>query len=257
MITSRGARRFMVLVASTALTTTALASAGAVVTAPAGSPLVVDTFGRTLAAGWGSADTGGAWIGSTRFLSVSGGTGKIVVAAPGRGPSVFLPATTTSDADLTVTMSSDKVGTGNGVYLSAMGRRVTGAGDYRFQTRLHADGLVGAMILRTDAVGAQTALTPEATVPGYHFAAGDKLNVRFQVTGTSPTTLRAKVWPAAAAEPSTWLRSANDTTTGLQVAGNVGFMTYLSSSGTNAPVTTSFDNLYVRPTTPGPSGTEP
>jgi hypothetical protein len=46
-----------------------------------------------------------------------------------QGPSIYLNSTTTSDADLTVTMSSDKVGTSNGVYLFTVGRRVAGVGD--------------------------------------------------------------------------------------------------------------------------------
>lgn len=151
---------------------------------------------------------------------------------------------------MTFTMSSDRVGTGNGVYLFAEGRRVSGAGDYRLQVRLRPDGLVGASILRTDAAGAQTVITPEATVPAYRFVAGDRLNVRLQVTGTSPTTVRAKVWPAAATEPATWLASGTDATAGLQVSGSIGFVTFLSGTGTNAPVAVSFDDLYVRRTTP-------
>jgi hypothetical protein len=250
MIMSRGARRFMVLLASAALAASTLTPAAAAATEPTGTPIVVDTFGRTLASGWGSADTGGTWTGSTSSLSVGGGTGKIRIAAAGSGPSVYLNTTTTKDADLTATMSSDKVGTGSGLYLSTLGRRVAGAGDYRLQTRLRADGLVGVSILRVTAAGAQTVISAEATVPAYHFVAADKLNVRLQVTGTSPTTVRAKVWPATTTEPVAWLRSVTDTTAGLQVAGSVGFMAYLSGTGTNAPVTTSFDNLSVRPTTP-------
>jgi PKD repeat protein len=214
------------------------------------TPFIVDTFGRTLATGWGSADTGGAWSGSTSSLSVGGGTGTIKVATAGSAPSVYLNATTTADADLSATMSSDKVGTGNGVYLFTVGRRVSGAGDYRLQTRLRSDGLVGVSILRVDAAGVQTVIKSEVTVAGYHFVAGDKLNVRFQVTGTSPTTLRAKVWPAALTEPATWLVTGTDSTAGLQAPGSVGFIAYLSGSGTNAPITTSFDNLYVRPSGP-------
>ena len=250
MIMLRGTRRFMVLLASAALAASTLTTVEAAASAPTGTPIVVDTFGRTLASGWGSADTGGAWTGSTSSLSVGGGTGKIRIAAAGSGPSVYLNTTTTKDADLTATMSSDKVGTGSGLYLSTVGRRVAGAGDYRLQTRLRPDGLVGVSILRVDAAGAQTVISAEATVPGYHFVAADKLNVRLQVTGTSPTTVRANVWPATMTEPAAWLRSVTDTTAGLQVAGSVGFMAYLSGTGTNAPITTSFDDLYVRPTTP-------
>ena len=62
--------------------------------------------------------------------------------------------------------------------------------------------------------------------------------------------MRAKVWPAALTEPAAWLATGTDTTAGLQVAGSIGFVSFLSGTGTNPPVTTSFDNLYVRPTSP-------
>ncbi|GMA86183.1 hypothetical protein GCM10025868_14330 [Angustibacter aerolatus] len=65
------------------------------------------------------------------------------------------------------------------------------------------------------------------------------------MTGTSPTTLRARVWRAGATEPTTWAVSGTDATAGLQAAGGVGVLTYLSSATTNAPVTLSVDDLRV------------
>ncbi len=67
------------------------------------------------------------------------------------------------------------------------------------------------------------------------------------MTGTVTTTLRAKVWPAGAPEPTAWTLTGSDTTTGLQTTGSIGLGTYLSSTATNAPVVASFDDLVAVP----------
>ena len=69
------------------------------------------------------------------------------------------------------------------------------------------------------------------------YAVGDLLNLRVQVLGTSPTTVRAKVWKVGTVEPAAWQRSVTDTTAGLQASGSVGLFVYHSSSATNAPNT--------------------
>jgi len=107
------------------------------------------------------------------------------------------PLFASSDADLTVTMSSDKVGTGNGVYVFAPGRRVAGAGDYRLQIRLRADGLVGASILRTDAAGAQTVLRLHERTSRIKSACHNhRVCGRIPWRGTSPRATAAVVKPA-------------------------------------------------------------
>ncbi len=93
--------------------------------------------------------------------------------------------------------------------------------------------------------GAETTLQPAINLPGLTYAAGDRLNVRFQAAGASPTALNLKVWKVGTAEPSAWQRTVTDSTAGLQSAGGVGLRTYLSSTSTNAPVTVSFDDLVV------------
>jgi len=48
--------------------------------------------------------------------------------------------------------------------------------------------------------------------------------------GASPTTLRAKIWSATAAEPDAWLETVTDSTDGLQVAGSVGLASNLAGN---------------------------
>jgi hypothetical protein len=85
----------------------------------------------------------------------------------------------------------------------------------------------------------------ETKVAGLTYTAGQRLQVRFVATGTSPTVLRAKVWATGTAEPSTWQVSASDSTAALQVAGAVGLANYLAGSSTNAPVVSSFQAFKV------------
>ena len=78
------------------------------------------------------------------------------------------------------------------------------------------------------------------------YALGDRLTIRFQVSGVGTTSLAAKVWKAGSAEPTTRRLSGTDGTASLQVPGSVGFISYLSGSTTNAPVVTTMDDLAVK-----------
>jgi hypothetical protein len=82
---------------------------------------------------------------------------------------------------------------------------------------------------------------------GYTHTAGGKLQLRLQaITANGTTTLNGKVWPDGAAEPVEWFVTTTDAQAELQAAGQVGILTYLSGSATNAPVTVTIDNLEVR-----------
>jgi hypothetical protein len=75
---------------------------------------------------------------------------------------------------------------------------------------------------------------------GLTFTPGDTFVLRVQAEGANPTTIRAKVWRAGAAEPSAWMATATNTTAALQTAGTLGIRTVNSSS---TVTTLSFDNL--------------
>ena len=112
-----------------------------------GQPFVVDSFARTRTSGWGAADVGGTWtVGSSASSAVGGGAGSLTVDAGQTNPAV-LPAVSSSDTDLQTTFAVDRLPTGNGVYLSIIGRRAgvesrvrrQGDGPGRRQTRAAAD----------------------------------------------------------------------------------------------------------------------
>ncbi|MEW2359031.1 LamG-like jellyroll fold domain-containing protein [Spirillospora sp. NPDC029432] len=206
--------------------------------------LASDAFGRTVASGFGNADTGGAWtaVGSAGATSVSGGAGRIALADPAKSGGAYLKDATAPGADVSVKVATDKEGTGNGVYFWLAGRRVEGEGEYRARIRLRPSGVVSLQLSRTDAAQAETAVVAEQTVAGLTYAPGQALRMRLQVTGSGPTTLRAKVWADGAAEPG-WQLTGTDSTAGLQAAGSVGLRSYLAGNATNAPFALTVDDF--------------
>jgi PKD repeat protein len=231
---------------ATASTTRAV-TVTAPVTPPAATTYATDAFERAVTGGLGTADTGGAWslAGRTTSYAVNGGLGRITAPTAGATSSAFLNAVSSAQTDALVDLSLDKAQTGGGTYVSVVGRRVDAANDYRGKLRLTADGKVSASVTRTVA-GSEVTVT-SVVVPNLTYAAGGVLRVRTQVTGTNPTTVRVRVWPAGTTEPTSWAVSATDATAALQAPGSFGLVAYLSGSATNAPMTASFDNLTVGP----------
>jgi hypothetical protein len=205
--------------------------------------LARDAFARTISGGFGTADLGGAWTttGTAANLSVDGSAAKAALPTLSAGPGAYLNGISTTDADVSVALSADKVGTGNGVYVWVAARRTSGAGEYRVRVRLRPSGVVSLQLSRTDSANTETAIGTEQTIAGLTYAAGTVLHVRVQAVGTSPTALQAKVWTGAT-EPG-WQVTGSDSTAGLQVAGSVGVRTYLSGSTTNAPITVTLDDF--------------
>jgi large repetitive protein len=217
-------------------------SASVTVTAPAF--LARDDFGRTTANGWGSAEVGGAWTvgGPADRWSVGGGRGSVSLNA-GNGYTASLNSLSAASTDVTLNVGADKVATGGGQYVSVIGRRVSSNTDYRAKVQLAANGTVNLWLARTVS-GTETVLTG-GVVSGLTVSAGDRFEVRMQAVGSSPTTLRAKIWKSGTTEPAAWTRTASDSTAGLQVAGGVGMYYYVSGSTTNSPTVLSTDGFRV------------
>ena len=227
---------------------------------PPVTSLASDAFSsRVVSSGFGVADVGGAWLttGSAANYSVADGVGTVEMTGPGSGRAAYLDDVSSSSSDVSVQVRLDKPATGGGTYVSVIGRWVTSpsVADYRVKVRYLSDGSVQAFLVRF--TGSETTLATTAPIPGLTVAAGETLNVRFEVDGTSSTLLRAKVWKAGEAEPAAWLMTTTDNTAVLQAPGGVGLITYLSGSATNAPQFASFDNLNVVNVGPPPPNVAP
>ncbi len=220
------------------------------VSVTAQSVIAADQFERTLVNTWGSADIGGTWTVSTSngVSSVSGGKGRSVMAAAGRGSVSTLDSVNARDVDISFEYSLDKVPAGTNarvdhkVYL-----RRGSAGEYRALVRVQSGGVVSAFFKRYVAGQGTPGIGGQVTVPGLTYAAGDTLNVRVRATGASPTNLMLKVWRLGTAEPAAWTVSRTDTTAALQGPGSIGLLPYLSPSATNAPVQARYDNFRAVP----------
>src|SRR3954468_3243935 len=221
------------------------------VTQPTGPvDFATDTFNRTVSNGWGTADLGGNWTtsGTAAKFSVTPQTGNIVLPAAGNTRSVYLGSTTRTDTDYRFTLSLDKVPTGSGAYLDVVGRRVGTNTEYRARLVMASTGRITVQLTALKGTSTPVAVASAVTLPAtITYGANTQLNVRMQVTGTNPTTVRLKVWPASQAEPTAWQTTGTDTYAGLQSAGAVGLTAYLSSSVTNVPVTVRLSNLSARP----------
>jgi large repetitive protein len=213
-----------------------------------------DTFNRTVANGLGTADLGGAWTrvgGSAANLSVAPGTASLLMPTASTQDSVYLAGVsqTTSETDATFTDNNTSTGTA-GVYVYIDGRRVSTNNEYDARIRLTPTGGVAVELTKYAGSATATAIGSELTIPGLTYTPGTMLNVRFQVSGTNPTTLKVKVWKATTTEPTAWTLTTTDTTTGLQTAGAVGITTYLSGSTTNAPTTVQLTSFNAGPLKP-------
>ncbi|MGO4491888.1 hypothetical protein AB4Y86_07340, partial [Arthrobacter sp. 2YAF22_2] len=209
------------------------------------APLAQDGFARIVANGFGKADVGGNWStsGGNANFAVNNGSGKMITAK-GVQLTATLGSVSSTSSDTQVQLSLDKLSDGGGFFTTVIGRRVSGAGDYLAKIWISKSGLM-TLDLKSTAGGTETTLK-SITVPGLTYTAGMQLAVRLQVSGNSPTTLRAKVWNTAVAEPTAWQVTATDAAITMQSAGSVGVMTYLSGTATNGPVTLSLTNWVTR-----------
>ncbi len=218
------------------------------VTAPPGGPFAADGFNRTSAAGWGSAETGGAWsVSSTGNTSVGAGAGLLRLPSPGATTSAYLGTVQQDSSDVRLDFTADKPATGGGTFLSLEGRRVAAKNAYRATVRLsNANKVVVTLEAQKNSPTATT-LAPSVTLPE-NVTAGTQIHVRLQTFGAgSTTTIRAKVWTGSATEPAGWTTTATDAEPGLQGLGGIGLICYLSGSATNAPVGLSILEIAATP----------
>jgi PKD repeat protein len=195
--------------------------------------IAADTFSRTVASGLGTADTGGAWTttGVTGTYSVADGSARLAIGGS-RAATLMLPSVSSLNVDLTNTTWLEQAASTSGSYLYSTPRS-TSSGDYRVKVKVVPNASLTLQIVRTTGTS-DTALTAQSAVPDLTLPTGTKLRVRVQAFGSSPTTIRARIWLDGGTEPTTWQASVTDSTAGLQQAGGVGLGSYLSGSFSSA-----------------------
>jgi PKD repeat protein len=218
---------------------------------PASGTLAADAFSRTVSGGLGTADTGGAWTtsGTASSFAVTGGAATI--ASPsGANRFAYLGSVSSSDTDLTATIGLTRP-RASSLYAGLIGRRL-GTATYAARIVVSSSGTAQVQLQRnTDTV------LKSATLSGGTIGTGDQMRLRLQVTGASPTTVRAKAWKVGTPEPTTWQVTTTDATSGLQSAGSIGLYSYLCSTGRPSPITVTFDDITATTGQPAPSNTAP
>ncbi|WP_427019105.1 PKD domain-containing protein [Pseudarthrobacter sp. P1] len=127
------------------------------VTTTAGTaPFAQDTFSRTVSNGLGTADTGGPWTvtGSTSNYSVASGTGRVRIASAGSTNRAYLGSVSSSATDIYLELGSDKPASGSGLYLTVVGRRIAGSGEYNAKAHVTSSGAVDLSLNRATASSA-------------------------------------------------------------------------------------------------------
>lgn len=198
-----------------------------------------DQFERTVSSGWGAADKGGTWSiqgGSASVTSVSSGVANIN-NAPGGTRELSLNSISLRDT-LTKVTYSVSAGPSTGNIYAGIGARYSGQGSYRAAAWHRTDGSMWLVIQRA---GTSIASLP---LSGYSWSAGSSFQLATEVSGSSPTTIKAKIWAAGTAEPAGWQLQATDSASSLQAAGAPSLYGYRSGSSTGTNVL-SFDDYTV------------
>lgn len=163
-------------------------SASVTVASPADAVLAADAFGRTATNSWGTADTGGSWTlaGGSSAFSVADGKG-VIALSPSWNREVRLNSVSETSTVSTVDISTDEAPAGAATHFTMIGRQV-GSSYYGARVRLEVGGVVRLYVLKNE-----TALVSSYVLPNVSDEAGDLLHLKLEVSGTSPTTVRAKV----------------------------------------------------------------
>ena len=212
------------------------------------SPVVIyaaDGFGRTVANGWGGADTGGNYTleGTNTSFSVGGGVGSMTLPTGGATRAVFLNGVSARDVDIRLRVRTNKVAAGGTQYVYAFVRS-NGTNAYRPKITFNTNGSVsvhcGVLINNSE-----TSIAPAVTVPGLTYSPNGFIWMRAQVVGTGVTTIRIKAWADGQPEPLNWQFTATNSAASVQGNGSVGLRAYMSAGTSNAPVTFGFDDYSV------------
>lgn len=228
-------------------TATPAASAVYYLWAPRVAPLLAaygfDSFGRTVASGWGTDEQGNTWTndgGTAANYAVGSGYGSHTLATAGVSRRTFidLPATAgTFDVYCDITVSATATG---GTLIGGLVGRYTDIDNFYLLRVDFTTGGATQLILTVSEGGTQTTLSSKTSMlPAY--SAGTFLRMRFQGSGT---TLRGKLWaPTATPEPQWWHVSATDS---VHAAGDVGMRSITGTGNTNVNPQIRYDNFEVR-----------
>lgn len=201
------------------------------------APLVSDTFTRTVAGGWGTADTGQTWTltgGATSDYSVLSGQGRhlITSVSVGRRSSMTQPS---ADIDIRADIGSSLVTSGGFANAQIVARFADASNLYLAELLFNTDATLTIRIQKVVAGVTTTLATASLSMT---YTAGQMFTLRFQVSGS---TLRAQAWPADGAPTSGWKLQVVDGS--LSAAGVMGLRSFRSAANTDTSLSMLYDNF--------------
>ncbi|RKR72930.1 right-handed parallel beta-helix repeat-containing protein [Frondihabitans australicus] len=190
-----------------------------------------DLFARSVSSGWGTAPTGGGWstskAGSARF-SVSGGRGIISNLKHGNSATATLGRATAGDLDLSAVVTAPNQRAG---LYTALELRTQSDGS-RYRGRL-TFGSTGTAVLSISRVNKKAERNLATVKLPFTVAPWASVHVEYEVTGTSPVTVRGRAWTTGTA-PWWQIQTVDSSSSRIAARGHLGFWEYASAS--NRPV---------------------
>jgi hypothetical protein len=207
---------------------------------PGGGAALSDSFTRTVANGWGTADTGQAWSftgGVAADYATNGTAGQHIMNTRNTLRYTVTPSPS-ADVDVSTDWAIDKTAVADSNYAFVMARYTDTT--HLYFARVQVVGGTQAMTLTIrKRNGAETQLGGSVAVGTY--TAGTYYTLRLSVVGS---TLSAKCWQRGTKEPDAWQIVTTDSD--LTAVGSVGCRSLVGTASTQTlPVTASFDNFTI------------
>lgn len=244
--TRPGISRLGLVLASVALATVGVAqsTSGSGVTATSATTVAADSFTRSITAGWGDAEVGGAYAlrGPPTAFNVDGSSGTLTFGQSGSTREVSLGGVMVRDVDLSFRFATSRLAIGGASVVWAVARGVATNSAYRLNVRAAADGSLGLGATALDSGQARTIGSAVRLLDVPH-ADGESVRFRGEVQGVDPTTIRMRAWADGSPEPSDWAYVVKDRTQRLQRAGLVGLGGTFEDGPVSGAATARFDDL--------------
>jgi hypothetical protein len=230
------------------------------------APALVDTFARTVANGWGAADSGQDWViypftgspPSSAHFSVSGSAGHLAMQNAAADVRIIRSSgLDLADIDVTFAVRTDQrslsISAMNAVFGGLAARLdpflnsfvLFGVWFAADSGQVQGQGLrVAASIITIDQ-GVQTDAVQGQIIPGLVYTPGVPLRVRVQAVGPE---LRMRVWADGEPEPIVWHAQVHSDR--VTLPGEIACYAQTNAEATATPLVVSYSDLEVREPTP-------
>jgi hypothetical protein len=205
-------------------------------------PSIFDTFTRDLIDDWGTTTSGAPYTESGGTVpgdyDVNGGMGRQTLTTVNTRRHAFA-FTTVDNQNMYVDTSVPVANaTGAGITMWALARLTDVNNWYTARLELSTAGIL-TLTLAKRVAGTVTDLTAALQVGDSHVA-NDLWRIRISVNGS---LIQGKAWLVADPEPTAWQLSVTDTD--LPTGTGVGMASRLETGSADAPLVSSWDNLFV------------